>query len=120
MNPGKGDARPRQEERAPTESAGETNTATLPRGADISHEGRMPCRTRGCTGTRPLTLLGSSRGWDKCSRCMPGVLPRDTWSAYADLCASAEFAMLVEAYGSPAAVLAAVREHARAGTEVAQ
>lgn len=30
---------------------------------------RMKCRTAGCSGDRPVVMLGCARGWDRCARC---------------------------------------------------
>lgn len=70
--PGKPQARREATSQTGPEISGAAND-TIPRSvahqADTEPALRMPCRTRGCSGTRPVVLLGSSWGWDRCRRC---------------------------------------------------
>ncbi len=35
---------------------------------------RRPCRSKGCTGSRPVVPVGSSRFFDRCPKCARRVL----------------------------------------------
>ena len=54
-----------EEGRVRTRPTGTITEASVP---------RRPCRSKGCTGSRPVVDIGSSRFFDRCSRCARRVL----------------------------------------------
>lgn len=71
MSPGDERSRPTTDRLA----TNNTLPTTVPDTADITQEpARLPCRTRGCRGTRPLVPVGSSYQWDRCYRCAHRVI----------------------------------------------
>jgi hypothetical protein len=62
------------EENAPAGGAGARGgDSPVPKEATVipgSDNSRLPCRTtKGCSGTRPVVLVGCAAGFDRCVKC---------------------------------------------------
>lgn len=53
---------------APERDAATTTVLTVP--------ARLPCRTPGCSNTRPVVAVGCAAGFDRCHKCYTQRLPR--------------------------------------------